>query len=81
MSGGQIRRKPKGLNKDYNLDYNLNRKKVSITFDPHVFDRKEYWSLDLDRFEEAVRTGKMRDEKCGKPNKVCFENTIGISLR
>ena len=51
----------------------LNRKKAEITFSPHVFDRKEYWNLDLDKVEETVRTGDIFEEKCEKPNKLCLE--------
>lgn len=56
---------------------NLDRKRAEITFDPHVFDRKEYWNLELDKIEEAVRTGKIFDEKCEKPNKICFKRYFG----
>ncbi|MEK6983006.1 MAG: hypothetical protein AABX33_00400 [Nanoarchaeota archaeon] len=55
----------------------LIRKKAKITFDPHLFDRKEYWNLDLDKIEEAVRTGKLFEEKCEKPNKLCFKRYFG----
>ena len=56
---------------------NLDRKRAEITFDPHVFDRKDYWNLDLDKIEDAVRTGKIFDEKCEKPNKICFKRYFG----
>ena len=39
------------------LTKKLDRRKAEITFDPHLFDRKEYWNLDLDKIEETVRTG------------------------
>ena len=55
----------------------LNRKNAEITFDPHVFDRKEYWNLDLDKIEETVRTGKVFDGKCETPNKICFKRYFG----
>ena len=55
----------------------LNRKNVKITFSSHVFDRKEYWSLDLDKIEETVRTGKIFHNKCGMPNKICFQRYFG----
>ncbi len=55
----------------------LDRKKAEITFDPHVFDRKEYWNLDLDKIEETVRTGKAFDNKCEMPNKICFRRYFG----
>ena len=55
----------------------LNRNKAEITFDPHLFDRKEYWNLDLDKIEETVRTGKIFEQKCEKPNKLCFERYYG----
>ena len=59
------------------LDRRLNRKKAEITFDPHLFDRKEYWSLDLDNVEEAIRTGKIFEEKCEEPNKICLKRYFG----
>ena len=59
------------------LTRKLNRRKAEITFDPHAFDRKEYWNLDLDKIEEAVRTGKLFEEKCEKPNKLCFKRYFG----
>ena len=55
----------------------LDRKKAEITFDPHLFDRKEYWNLELDKIEETVRTGKIFDDKCEKPNKLCFKRYFG----
>ena len=59
------------------LDKILNRKKAEITFDPHLFDRKEYWNLDLDKVEEVVRTGKIFEQKCEEPNKICFKRYFG----
>ena len=59
------------------LAKNLDRKKAEITFDPHLFNRKEYWNLDLDKIEETVRTGKIFEEKCEHPNKLCFERYFG----
>ena len=59
------------------LTKNLDRKKAEITFDPHVFDRKEYRNLDLGKIEETVRTGKIFDKKCEKPNKICFKRYFG----
>ena len=56
---------------------NIDRKKAEITFDPHLFDRKEYWNLELDKIEETVRTGKIFDDKCEKPNKLCFKRYFG----
>ena len=55
----------------------LDRKKSEIAFDPHVFDRKEYWNLDLDKIEETVRAGKVFDDKCELPNKICFKKYFG----
>ncbi|MFH1917324.1 MAG: hypothetical protein ABIJ21_08745 [Nanoarchaeota archaeon] len=54
-----------------------NRKEFQITFDPHLFDRKEYWNLDLDKVEETVKSGKIFHEKCEKPNKICFTKYFG----
>ena len=56
----------------YNPDYNasrwmdkllekLDRTKCEVTFDQHAFDRSEYWSLDLNKIEETVRTGRMKE--------------------
>ena len=59
------------------LSKKLDRRKSEITFDPHVFDRKEYWNLDLDKIEETVRTGNVFEEKCEKPNKICFKRHFG----
>ncbi|MBS3151318.1 hypothetical protein J4443_03000 [Candidatus Woesearchaeota archaeon] len=59
------------------LDRRLNRKKAEITFDPHLFDRKKYWSLDLDKVGEAIRTGKIFEEKCEEPNKICLKRYFG----
>lgn len=59
------------------LSTKLNRKKAEITFEPHLFDRKEYWSLDLNKIEESVRTGKIFEKKCEKPNKICFKRYFG----
>jgi len=59
------------------LTKNLDRRKAEITFDPHVFDREEYWNLDLGKIEESIRTGKIFEEKCEKPNKICFKRYFG----
>ena len=55
----------------------VDRKTVPITFDPHVFDRTEYWALDLTKVEETIRTGNIDDEKCESPNKICFMRYFG----
>lgn len=55
----------------------LDRKKVEVTFSPHLFDRREYWNLELDKIEETVRSGKIFEEKCEKPNKLCFQRYYG----
>ena len=55
----------------------LNKKKTKITFNPHLFDRKEYWNLDLSKIEETVRTGIIFNNKCEKPNKICFKRYFG----
>ena len=73
---------------NYNNNYNncswigellakLDRKAAEITFDPHAFDRKGYYNLDFDKVEEAVRTGKIKTEKCKELEKVCFERYFG----
>ena len=42
-----------------------------------MFDRGEYWNLDLDKIGETVRTGKIFEEKCEEPNKLCFKRYYG----
>ena len=59
------------------LTRKLNRKKAEVTFSPHLFDRKEYWNLDLDKIEETVRNGIVFEEKCEFPNKICFKRYYG----
>lgn len=72
----------------YNFNYNngrwidvllekLDRAKCEVTFDPHAFDRSEYWSIDLDKIEEAARTGIIVLGKCEESNKLCFERYFG----
>ncbi len=77
MRNRHPKREPKSLNKGYNLDYNIDRRKANTAFNAHVFHRKEYWNLDFDRIEETVRTGKIREDKCREPNKICFERYFG----
>ena len=55
----------------------LNRRNAEITFNPHLFDRKEYWNLDLDKVEETIKTGKIFVKKCEEPNKICFKRYFG----
>ncbi len=55
----------------------VDRKDVEITFDPHVFDRKEYRNLDLDKIENTVRSGIISENKCEEPNKLCFVKYFG----
>ena len=59
------------------LTEKLDRKKTEITFSPHLFDRKEYWNLDLDKIEETVRSGRIFEEKCEMPDKICFKRYFG----
>ena len=59
------------------LGKRLDRKKAEITFSPHLFDRKEYWNLELDKIEETVRSGKVFKEKCDMPNRLCFQRYFG----
>jgi len=59
------------------LTERLDRKRSEITFDPHLFDRKEYWNLDLTKVEETVKTGKIFYKKCEEPNKICFKRYFG----
>jgi len=59
------------------LTRKLDRRKAYITFDPHLFDRKEYWNLDLGKIEETVRTGRIFESKCEEPNKICFKRHFG----
>jgi len=56
---------------------NLDRKTAEVTFRPHLFDRKDYWNLDLDKIEETVRTGRVSENKCEEPNKLCFSLYFG----
>ena len=51
----------------------LDRKKAEITFSLHLFKRKDYWNLDINKIEETVRIGKIFYQKCEKPNKICFK--------
>ena len=55
----------------------LDRKRAGITFDPHLFDRKEYWNLDLDKIEETIKSGRIVYAKCESPNKICFRRYFG----
>ncbi len=55
----------------------LDKKHAEITFEPHLFDRKEYWNLDLDKVEETVRAGSLFEPKCEEPNKLCFQRYYG----
>lgn len=59
------------------LTKRLERNKSEITFNPHLFDRKEYWNLELGKVEETVRNGKIFYKKCEKPNKICFKRYFG----
>ncbi|MDP7116244.1 MAG: hypothetical protein QF632_00760 [Candidatus Woesearchaeota archaeon] len=53
------------------------RKAAEITFDLHVFDRVDYWNIELDKVEETVRTGDLLGAKCEEPNKLCFTKYFG----
>lgn len=59
------------------LTERLNRKKAEISFDQHLFDKKEYWNLDLDKVEETIRGGKIFEGKCKRFNKICFKRYFG----
>ena len=53
------------------------RKRLEITFDPHVFTRQLERNFDLDFVEETVRTGKIEEEKSNPPKKFCFKKYHG----
>jgi len=55
----------------------IDRKHIDITFDPHLYDRQEYWNLDLDLIEETIRSGRIFGSKCQKPRKLCFKKFFG----
>ncbi len=55
----------------------MNRKEAAVTFDLRLFDRSEYWNLELGKIEETVRCGKIFAEKCEKPGKLCFSRYFG----
>ncbi len=59
------------------LEGKIDRRNAKITFNPHLFDRKDYWNLDLDKVEETVKTGRIFHEKCEEPNKICFKRYFG----
>ncbi|MBS3113871.1 hypothetical protein J4448_02095 [Candidatus Woesearchaeota archaeon] len=59
------------------LNKKLNRNKTKITFSPHLFDRQEYWNINIEKIEETVRTGKIFEKKCEIPNKICFKRYFG----
>lgn len=54
-----------------------NIKSTEITYDPHLFDRKEHRNLNLDKIEQAIKSGHIVEEKCEFPNKICFERYFG----
>ena len=55
----------------------LNRKKAEITFSPHLFDRKEYWGLDLDKIEETVRNGTIFEKNVNFQIKFALKDILG----
>ena len=55
----------------------MDRRKVEVTFNPHLFDRKDYWNLDSNKIEETVRFGKIFEQKSERPNKICFKRYFG----
>lgn len=55
----------------------VDRRRAEVTFDPHLFDRSEYRSLDLGMVEETVRTGRVVAGKCEAPGKLCFSRYFG----
>ncbi len=42
---------------NYNIKEWLNN--VEITFSLHLFERVNYWNLELSKIEETVKTGKI----------------------
>jgi hypothetical protein len=58
-----------------------NRRKMLITFSPHLFDREAERHLNLDYVEAAARTGRVIYEKCEPPRKLCFERYFGKENR
>ena len=59
------------------LTRGLDRRKAPITFDPHVFDRRDCRSLNLARIEETIRTGSIVERTCEEPDKLCFRRHFG----
>ena len=54
----------------------LDRTKVEITFDPHLFNRQLERNLDIDFIEETVKTGSLITDK-SKYQKFCFKKYQG----
>src|SRR3989344_1626900 len=86
MAVKMSREQEKSLNTSYNYHYNsyinyilsgLDRKKAEIRYDPHALKRKDYWKLDLNKIREAIQEGKILQDKCEKPNKICFTRYYG----
>jgi hypothetical protein len=56
---------------------NFNLKNVRIKYLPHLFERIDYWNLDINLIEETIKQGKIYLKKCENPNKVCFVKYFG----
>lgn len=55
----------------------IDRKKIEITFHPHLFTRQLERNFDLDFVEETVRNGEVVESRCEAPYKLCFKKYHG----
>ncbi|MGB9613778.1 MAG: hypothetical protein ACPL4K_06385, partial [Candidatus Margulisiibacteriota bacterium] len=55
----------------------LKRRRLPITFDPHLFVRKAERGFEIDKVVETIKTGKVILKKSVEPRKVCFARYFG----
>ncbi|MBI2574730.1 hypothetical protein HYV82_02485 [Candidatus Woesearchaeota archaeon] len=60
-----------------NLLRRINRAKIAISCDRHLFKNISNRNFELDKVLETVRTGRVDIEKCAYPNKLCLTRYYG----
>lgn len=55
----------------------IDRRTIPITYHPHFIMRESTRNLSLMYVEMTVRSGKVDEQRCEAPRKLCFERYFG----
>ena len=53
------------------------KRKLPITFNPHLFIREAERNFEIDKVIETIKTGRVEVRKSVEPRKLCFTRYFG----